>query len=78
MTGTSAEIVEVLKERYSVRFRGAFENEVPARRLSVGDFRLDRWELTNAQFARFRRAPPPAKLPFAIVQASDRWRSGTV
>jgi formylglycine-generating enzyme required for sulfatase activity len=51
--GTSADMVEALKERYSVRFRGVFENEVPARRLSVGDFRLDRWEVTNARFARF-------------------------
>jgi formylglycine-generating enzyme required for sulfatase activity len=56
--GTPAESVQGLKERYAVKFRGVFENEVPAHRVSVSGFRLDRHEVTKARFARFVAAMP--------------------
>ena len=51
--GTPAGAVAGLRARYSVRFPGAFESEVPAHRVTLDDFRLDRQEVTKAQFARF-------------------------
>ena len=45
--------IEELKRRYAIDFPGVFENEIPAHRVTVGDFRIDRHEVTNAQYAQF-------------------------
>jgi formylglycine-generating enzyme required for sulfatase activity len=56
--GTPASAIPELKERYAVGFRGVFEDEAPAREASVGDFRMDRDEVTNGRFLRFLAARP--------------------
>jgi formylglycine-generating enzyme required for sulfatase activity len=53
LMGTEAAAVEELKRRYAIDFPGVFENEIPAHRVTVGDFRIDRHEVTNAQYAQF-------------------------
>ncbi len=80
--GTDEAQVAALKERYGVEFPGVFENETPAHPVTVGDFRLDRFEVTNARFAAFVQTHPewsPQRL------AADRhngrylahWRAGS-
>jgi formylglycine-generating enzyme required for sulfatase activity len=56
--GTPANAISELKARYSAEFPEAFENELPAHRVSLSDFRLDRHEVTKAQFATFIAARP--------------------
>lgn len=56
--GTPAAAIPELKKRYAVSFPGVFEDEAPARDVSVGDFRIDRDEVTNARFLRFLEARP--------------------
>jgi formylglycine-generating enzyme required for sulfatase activity len=58
MMGTPANAISELKARYSADFPEAFENELPAHRVSLSDFRLDRHEVTKAQFAAFIAARP--------------------
>ena len=58
LMGTDAAMVEVLKEKYEIGFPGVFENEVPAHRVTVGDFRIDRHEVTNARYAAFLAENP--------------------
>lgn len=50
--------VDRLKAHYDVDFRGVFENEAPAREITVSSFRMDRFEVTNARFAEFVAAQP--------------------
>lgn len=56
--GTPASAIPELKQRYAVSFRGVFEDEAPERDVSVGDFRMDRDEVTNERFLRFLAARP--------------------
>ena len=56
--GIEASDIEGLKERYGIGFPQAFQTETPARRITVGDFRLDRVEVTNERFAAFVTASP--------------------
>jgi formylglycine-generating enzyme required for sulfatase activity len=56
--GTPASAIPELKKRYAVSFSGAFEDEAPARDVSVSDFRMDRDEVTNERFLRFLSARP--------------------
>jgi len=58
LMGTPASAIPGLKQRYAVGFRGVFEDEAPAREVSVGDFRMDRDEVTNERFLRFLAARP--------------------
>jgi len=51
--GIPSGAVADLRARYALRFPGSFENEVPAHRVTLGDFELDRHEVTKAQFAFF-------------------------
>ena len=53
MLGTAAAAIDGLKRDYGISRPGAFETEVPARRITLGDFRLDRHEVTNRRFAAF-------------------------
>jgi iron(II)-dependent oxidoreductase len=56
--GTPPSAIPELKERYAVSFPGAFEDEAPARDVSVSDFRMDRDEVSNERFLRFLSARP--------------------
>lgn len=56
--GTDTPMIEGLRERYGLDMPGAFDNEVPAHRVTVGDFRLDRHEVTNARYAAFLKENP--------------------
>jgi formylglycine-generating enzyme required for sulfatase activity len=56
--GSPASAVPDLKRRYQVSFPGVFEDEVPARAVTVAPFRMDRHEVTNARFAEFVKARP--------------------
>src|SRR5262249_874920 len=58
MMGTPANAISELRARYSADFPEAFENELPAHPVSLSDFRLDRHEVTKAQFAAFIAARP--------------------
>jgi formylglycine-generating enzyme required for sulfatase activity len=56
--GTSADAVPGLRTRYALAFPGVFENEVPAHRVTLGGYRLDRHEVTKARFSAFIAARP--------------------
>lgn len=51
--GTDAASIAELKERYDIHFPSVFENETPARTVTLSDFRIDRYEVSNARFAAF-------------------------
>ncbi len=64
--GTDAGSVASLRNRYEVDWPEVFENETPARRVTVGDFRMDRHEVSHRRFAAFLEARPewqPERLP---------------
>jgi formylglycine-generating enzyme required for sulfatase activity len=56
--GTLAADIPRLKELFGVDFPGIFENASPAHRVSIDDYRIDRHEVTNSQFAEFVAANP--------------------
>lgn len=56
--GIAADSIPELRRRYEVTFPGVFENEAPAHTVTLGDFRLDRHEVTNAEFAEFVAEQP--------------------
>jgi formylglycine-generating enzyme required for sulfatase activity len=56
--GTAAAAIPDLKRRFGVDFPDVFANEVPDHPVRVGDFRLDRYEVTNRRFAAFVAAQP--------------------
>lgn len=70
--GTAASAIPELRRRYNVNFPGAFEDEVPDRVVTVGSFRLDRFEVTNAGFAAFaaNHAFPPDKANHPVVNVT--------
>jgi len=51
--GTATAAIPLLKRRYNVSFPGAFEGEVPVHVVTVGTFRIDPFEVTNARFFEF-------------------------
>lgn len=51
--GTPASAIPELKRRYQLDVPGVFEDEVPDHVVTVGQFRLDRFETTNARFLEF-------------------------
>ena len=53
LMGTPPESIPELKRRFGLSFRGAFEEESPAHRVTLSDFRMDAREVTHAQFSRF-------------------------
>jgi formylglycine-generating enzyme required for sulfatase activity len=53
LMGTDEADISKLKESYGINFPSAFENELPVHRVTVGDFRMDRTEVTNERFAAF-------------------------
>ena len=84
--GTAGDAVPGLKARYAVSFPNVFENEVPAHRVTLGDFLIDATETTKEAFAAFLAARPEwrkAQLPPALHNGhyledwdNDRYRSG--
>jgi len=56
--GTDAGTMSALKNRYGVDFPGVFENEVPAREVTISRFRIDRFEVTNSRFFEFTAGNP--------------------
>jgi len=51
--GTASSDLPELTRRYAVSFPGVFEDEVPDHTVTVGDFRMDPYEVTNARFSEF-------------------------
>lgn len=58
LMGTKRANIPTLKSRYRVDFPGVFENETPAHHVTVSNFRIDRYEVTNAQFWEFVEQVP--------------------
>ncbi|HWW93565.1 MAG TPA: SUMF1/EgtB/PvdO family nonheme iron enzyme [Vicinamibacteria bacterium] len=56
--GTAGSAIPELKRRYTVRFPGVFESEVPDHAVTVTDFWMDRYEVTNQRFFQFTVAHP--------------------
>jgi formylglycine-generating enzyme required for sulfatase activity len=56
--GTPPGRILELKLQFALSFRGAFAEEAPAHWVTVSDFRMDAYEVTNAQFSRFVTARP--------------------
>lgn len=66
--GTDPARIEDLLQRFKTKRRELFLAEVPAHRVSVASFWMDRTEVTNAEFGRFVAQHPewgPARLPRA-------------
>ena len=56
--GTRAADIPALKAQYDVNFPGVFENEVPARRVVLDDFLIDRFEVSNVRYFEFLEDVP--------------------
>jgi iron(II)-dependent oxidoreductase len=56
--GTPMSSVPELRSRYGVSFPGSFENETPEHTVTIGSFRMDRYEVTNERFSEFVAAHP--------------------
>lgn len=56
--GTNQADVAALKSRFQVDWPGVFDNESPAHEVTLSDFRIDKHEVTNAQFVKFLDAVP--------------------
>jgi sulfatase modifying factor 1 len=81
--GTPAAAVSGLKARFSLRFPGAFETEVPDHAVTVSGFRMDRCEVTNRRFAEFVAARPDwarERLPATMQNGHylEHWSDTTV
>ncbi len=61
LMGTDRAEIAGLKSRYQIDFPGIFENESPAHEVTVSNFRMDRFEVTNALFFEFLKAVPEWK-----------------
>lgn len=51
--GTERASIEALRERYGLGWPGVFENEAPARPVTLSPFSMDATEVTNDQFQSF-------------------------
>ncbi len=58
LMGTDQADVAALKSRFQVDWPGVFDNESPAHEVTLSDFRIDKHEVTNAQFVKFLDAVP--------------------
>jgi len=79
--GTAATDISQLKSRYDVGFPNVFENEVPAHEVTLNDFRIDKFEVTNSRFEIFL-GDNPEWLPENVMEESHNgdylasWRDG--
>jgi formylglycine-generating enzyme required for sulfatase activity len=79
--GTAATNISKLKSRYDVVFPGVFENEIPAHEVTISDFRIDKFEVTNARFKAFL-VDNPEWLPENVMEESQNgdylasWQDG--
>lgn len=79
--GTAATNISKLKSRYDVGFPGVFENEIPAHEVTISDFRIDKFEVTNARFKAFL-VDNPEWLPENVMEESQNgdylasWQDG--
>lgn len=53
LMGTEQADVAALKSRFQVDWPGVLDNESPAHEVTLSDFRIDKHEVTNAQFGKF-------------------------
>ena len=79
--GTASSELAELKRRYTVSFPGVFEDEVPDHTVTVGDFRMDRYEVTNARFSEFVVRHPEwsrAQIPSQLHNGHylEHWKDG--
>jgi formylglycine-generating enzyme required for sulfatase activity len=79
--GTASSAVPELKRKYNLNFPGVFEEEVPDHAVTVSDFRMDRYEVTNARFAEFVAGHPEwsrAKIPARLHNGHylEFWKDG--
>jgi formylglycine-generating enzyme required for sulfatase activity len=79
--GTDSSEVPLLAARYGVTRREVFETEIPKRRVRVASFALDRFEVTNAEFASFLEGHPewrPDRIParYHNGQYLQSWTAG--
>ena len=79
--GTASSAIPELKSRYGVDFPGVFQDEVPDHPVTIGDFRMDRHEVTNARFSEFVAAHPEwsrAQLPSQLHNGHylEHWKDG--
>lgn len=58
LMGTKRADIPALKSQYRIDFPGVFENESPLHPVTLSDFRIDRYEVTNAQFREFLEHVP--------------------
>ena len=58
LMGTSHNKIPALRARYNLDFPALYENEVPIHEVTISDFRIDHYEVTNARFAIFLAANP--------------------
>lgn len=80
--GTLGSRIAGLRTRYGVNFPGSFENEAPEHTVSIGSFRMGRYEVTNERFAEFVAAHSewhPSQLPPAMHNGRylEHWINGT-
>jgi formylglycine-generating enzyme required for sulfatase activity len=79
--GTPTSEIPKLKRRYTLSFPGVFEDEIPDHTVTISDFQLDRYEVTNARFSRFVAAHPEwsrAQMPSRLHNGHylDDWKNG--
>ena len=79
--GTPLSELPELKRRYAVSFPGVFEDEVPDHAVTVGDFRMDRYEVTNTRFSEFVERHPEwtrAQMPPQLHNGHylEHWKDG--
>ncbi len=67
--GTATEAIAALKDKYGVRFPGAFANETPEHTVTLSTYRIDRDPVTVDRYARFVAQHP--EWSRARVQANN-------
>jgi formylglycine-generating enzyme required for sulfatase activity len=79
--GTGSSELPELKHRYAVSFPGVFEDEVPDHAVTVSDFRMDIYEVTNVRFSEFVDRHPEwsrAQIPPQLHNGHylEHWKDG--
>jgi formylglycine-generating enzyme required for sulfatase activity len=77
--GTARTELTRLQQQFDISHRELFDGEIPAHRVTVGPFEMDRFEVTNEQFRAFLEACPewrPDRIPrrFHNGQYLQHWK----